>query len=268
MDLPDDFLSFPGQLDQPFLGSSHAEDPFADNWEDFLQFDEDIDPTFHPYNPSLLSQSNFLLQSLDGDAPSEFPFEQPSFESYLLPDLSYSSDTTPSSQLYHHHLSPISSSSSGHSISATSDGSLSPSQTSPPPRSGTYKCTTCGRSFPERPLFNRHTKTHTKPKSCPAEGCSYSVAEQRDLHRHLKVHHPDTLEQPPPRPCVQSQSANRQRKALRERTTWYGTSRKFIRSGASRSSVLEPSRPFLFSSAWFYLWVCEQEALDLIPFSG
>jgi hypothetical protein len=37
---------------------------------------------------------------------------------------------------------------------------------------------------------SRHKKQHVKPIQCPHPQCTYRTAENRDMNRHIMVHHP------------------------------------------------------------------------------
>jgi hypothetical protein len=62
----------------------------------------------------------------------------------------------------------------------TSSTSLSQAQT--------FSCRFCAQNFAKRHLLNRHEKQHDKPVACP-RGCGHHTARNRDMQRHIAVHH-------------------------------------------------------------------------------
>jgi hypothetical protein len=103
------------------------------------------------------------------------------------------------------------------SVVQAESSSLSPSaasQMSPQPYPTTqYTCLFCAKSFDKQKTLkfvplpsilsnsfavpgltfipkSRHKKQHIKPIQCPHPQCTYRTAENRDMDRHISVHHP------------------------------------------------------------------------------
>jgi len=105
----------------------------------------------------------------------------------MLSEISDTSLTLPSSDRTSSDLA-----SSPSAVQAESS-SLSPStmsQMSPESYPSTqYACSFCAKSFDKQKTLNRHKKQHIKPIQCPHPQCTYRTAENRDMNRHIIVHH-------------------------------------------------------------------------------
>ncbi|KAF8852444.1 hypothetical protein BDZ45DRAFT_110703 [Acephala macrosclerotiorum] len=57
-----------------------------------------------------------------------------------------------------------------------------------------FTCRHCARSFTKKYLRTKHEQIHTKPITCPlAPTCQYRTARNRDMRRHIGVHHDGTV---------------------------------------------------------------------------
>ncbi|KAK1955735.1 hypothetical protein LY78DRAFT_664050 [Colletotrichum sublineola] len=54
---------------------------------------------------------------------------------------------------------------------------------------GPYACEICPKIYSKQHSLNRHMKWHTKPLTCPSEGCDWRCAEKKDLGRHVGTYH-------------------------------------------------------------------------------
>jgi len=60
-----------------------------------------------------------------------------------------------------------------------------------------YVCNVCAQSCPTPQRLKRHQKQHLKPVTCPASAtCTHRTAEERDMTRHVSVHHPGHISVP------------------------------------------------------------------------
>ncbi|KAH8742533.1 hypothetical protein F5883DRAFT_67776 [Diaporthe sp. PMI_573] len=72
-----------------------------------------------------------------------------------------------------------------------SPGNSSPSTGESPLPNGLHICIECDKSFPTKNSYDKHYRTHNPPISCPreSEGCSERFTQNRELERHILVHH-------------------------------------------------------------------------------
>jgi len=70
---------------------------------------------------------------------------------------------------------------------ATSSGAAAESA------AGTLRCEYCSQIFPKRYKLNKHLKKHLRPFSCTVAGCQRAFEFKKDLERHLKAKHRETV---------------------------------------------------------------------------
>jgi len=56
-----------------------------------------------------------------------------------------------------------------------------------------YRCASCPRAYSMRRDLNHHINSHTRPFKCPVQTCGWGFQFKKDLTRHCKDMHPDTV---------------------------------------------------------------------------
>jgi len=201
MDWTNSYESPEAELELPMNEWNETQIHFSHDWGEMESAYSELNLGTAQAEVCSPSELFWPLGNLQGDST----FDNFSFQT-ALPESCY---LTPALQASWYYPNPVPSTPSGNSDQNNSyyepngipDTSSAIAQT--PPKAN-YICETCGRICLKQHLLNDHKKIHDKSHACPVQRCPHRTAKSRDMERHVRAQHPDSVKAhalpTPPRP--------------------------------------------------------------------